>query len=106
MELILILLGIAVYFIPSFIASGRRDAVWIFLFNLFLGWTVICWLIGIIWALASEPEIHTPPVIHNHTTVKPNESVADQLLKLSLLKEKGVITEIEFQRQKDKILQE
>jgi len=41
-----------VYFLPSIIAMarGHHNAVAIFLTNLIFGWTVIGWLIALIWS--------------------------------------------------------
>ena len=50
------LIGIAVflacYFFPSIIAvfRGHHNTLAIFLFNLFLGWTVLCWIGALVWA--------------------------------------------------------
>lgn len=40
------------YFLPSIIAlvRGKRDITAIILLNLFLGWTVIGWVVALIWA--------------------------------------------------------
>ena len=40
------------YFLPSIIALARskRDLLAIFLLNLFLGWSVIGWIVALIWA--------------------------------------------------------
>lgn len=40
------------YFLPSIIALARskRDILAIFLLNLFLGWSVIGWVVALIWA--------------------------------------------------------
>ena len=47
----------AIHFLPTIIAALRhgRSVVGIFLLNLFLGWTVIGWVIALIWALTNEP---------------------------------------------------
>lgn len=52
------------YFLPAIIGHGKRDAAGIFLLNLFLGWTIIGWLIALIWACAAEPypRVHVVPV--------------------------------------------
>ena len=45
-------IGIIIHFIPTIIAF-KRDAAsrWIiFLVNLFFGWTVVVWLVALIWA--------------------------------------------------------
>lgn len=48
----------AIHFLPTIIAALRRgrSLVGIFLLNLFLGWTVIGWIIALIWALTNERE--------------------------------------------------
>lgn len=46
------MIGMVIYFIPSIIAF-RRDAAsrWvIFLVNVFLGWTLLIWIIILIWS--------------------------------------------------------
>jgi hypothetical protein len=52
----LILIGIALYFVPSIIALARhkRQTLAIFLLNLFAGWTVIGWIGALIWAAIKE----------------------------------------------------
>jgi hypothetical protein len=44
--------GFVMYFLPSIIAlaRGKRDIFAIFLLNLFLGWSVIGWVVALIWA--------------------------------------------------------
>jgi len=48
---------LALYFLPTLIASGRHlhNRAPIAVFNLFLGWTFIGWLAALIWAIASPP---------------------------------------------------
>jgi Superinfection immunity protein len=48
----------AIHFLPTIIAALRngRSVVGIFLLNLLLGWTVIGWIIALIWALRDEPK--------------------------------------------------
>lgn len=50
--LILLLVG---HFIPTIIAlaRGHHDGFAIFLTNLLLGWTVIGWVIALIWAVTA-----------------------------------------------------
>lgn len=50
-------IGLAIHFIPTIIAIARRkrNAVWIFLVNLFLGWTVIGWIWALVWSLMTDP---------------------------------------------------
>jgi hypothetical protein len=48
--------GLAMYFLPSLIAFARskRDMTAIFLLNFFLGWSVIGWIIALIWAVKPD----------------------------------------------------
>lgn len=41
------------YFAPAVVAMYRKHphGLWIFLLNLFFGWSVIGWLIALLWAL-------------------------------------------------------
>ena len=49
-----LIFGFLLYFLPSIIGRDKRDAAGIFLVNLFLGWTVIGWIIALIWAVSGE----------------------------------------------------
>ena len=58
---ILILLAL-LHFLPTFIAllRGHHNAFAIFLTNLLLGWTVIGWVVALIWSVtASERRVRT-----------------------------------------------
>jgi hypothetical protein len=48
------------YFLPAIIAHNKRDAAAIFLVNLFFGWTLVGWIIALVWASSAEPR---PPVL-------------------------------------------
>jgi hypothetical protein len=49
-------LPLVMYFLPSIIALARskRDLLSIFLLNLFLGWSVIGWVVALVWALKHD----------------------------------------------------
>jgi hypothetical protein len=47
------------YFLPAIIGRDKRDATGILLFNLFLGWTGIGWIVALVWACAAEPRLPT-----------------------------------------------
>jgi hypothetical protein len=53
-------LPLVMYFLPSLIALARskRDLLSIFLLNFFLGWSVIGWVVALVWALK-----HDVPVV-------------------------------------------
>ena len=52
--------GFLFYFVPTIIAFARskRDVMSIFLLNLFLGWTLIGWVVALVWAAK-----HDVPVV-------------------------------------------
>lgn len=53
---LLVLVGIVVYFIPTIIAfvRNRSNKGAIFCMNFFLGWIFIGWVVGLIWAVSEE----------------------------------------------------
>jgi hypothetical protein len=48
--------GFVMYFLPSIIALARskRDIGGIVLLNFFLGWTMIGWIIALVWAVKTD----------------------------------------------------
>jgi hypothetical protein len=44
------------YFLPSLVAlaKSKRDLLAIFLLNFFLGWTMIGWIVALVWAAKSD----------------------------------------------------
>lgn len=48
--------GFVMYFLPSIIAivRSKRDITAIVLLNLFLGWTMIGWVVCLVWALKTD----------------------------------------------------
>jgi hypothetical protein len=42
------------YFLPSLIGRDKKDALAIFLVNLLFGWTLIGWVLALLWACGSE----------------------------------------------------
>lgn len=55
-----LVLGTLLYFLPSIVGHNKHNAAGIFLLNFFLGWTVIGWVIAMIWACSADPR---PPVL-------------------------------------------
>jgi hypothetical protein len=54
--LILLAISLAIYFIPSIVASNRnhKNVAAIVVLNLFLGWTVLGWVLALVWAVMSN----------------------------------------------------
>jgi len=48
--------GFVMYFLPSIIAFARskRDTSAIVLLNFFLGWTLIGWVVSLVWAAKND----------------------------------------------------
>lgn len=54
-SLLLLLLAIVVYFIPVLVAGFRdhQNRLAILMLNLFLGWTLLGWVVALVWACMS-----------------------------------------------------
>lgn len=108
MEILLVIVGIVIYFIPYFIGSDRRNSAGIFILNLFLGWTLIGWVGALIWALVDDKKItYSDPSKFSQLTGSSSptgSSSVDQIVKLASLRDSGAITEAEYQKEKQKIL--
>lgn len=83
-----------VYFIPTIVAfhKKRKNKEIIFIANALLGWTAVGWILIFLWALFDGEKILTP------------SNNAAELEKFFELKEKGVITEEEFETKKKELL--
>ena len=48
--------GFFMYFLPSIVAllRNKRDTLAIFLLNLFLGWSVVGWIVALVWAAKND----------------------------------------------------
>lgn len=53
----------AIYFLPSIIAGmkKRKNSVDILILNTFLGWTILGWIIALIWALLGKSALPIKP---------------------------------------------
>jgi hypothetical protein len=50
-----IAVGLFLYFVPSMVGLRKTDAVAIFVFNFFLGWTFLGWVLALVWACTKDP---------------------------------------------------
>lgn len=80
---------VIIYFIPTILAINTKNAVGVFLLNLLLGWTVLGWLVSIIWAFIS---------INN----KSNDKRYKELIE-TLKNENNISTETKLPENKKKI---
>jgi hypothetical protein len=61
--LLLLAISIGLYFLPSFVGRKKRNAGAIVALNFFLGWTVIGWIVALVWATTVDPPIATAVVV-------------------------------------------
>lgn len=50
-----IAISVLLYFLPSIVAAKRnhKNMMPVFLFNFFLGWTFLGWVVALVWSFAS-----------------------------------------------------
>jgi hypothetical protein len=126
-----LLIILSLYFIPSIIASARKSssATAIILLNLFLGWTVIGWVVALIWAISSSSKQAPTVIVHNNsqsysqeynaesplpkqqiqpevlsTKLLTQQDKIDHLRQLKQLLDEGILTNEEFNSQKAAVL--
>ena len=96
-QLIIVLVVIPLAFLPAIIALKKNHPykIPIILINIFGGllWGV-GWLIALVWCFII-PEKKTSSI----------DSIADEIEKLYSLKEKGVISEVEFSSKKKELME-
>ena len=90
---------ISVYFLPYRIAhkTNHKQTRAIYILNIFAGWTVIAWIIALIWA-------HTVPSESIHVHSSQAQSNADEIRKYKELYDSGVISLEEFEAKKKHLL--
>jgi len=98
--MILLPMLLFVYLTPTLIALGRRHKALgaILALNIFLGWSLLGWVAALVWAL-TNPKPDQPVVVNTGPS-----NMADELAKLAELRDKGVLTEEEFQARKAALL--
>ena len=93
----ILVIGVIIYFLPGLLARKKNDATIIASLNFFLGWTLIAWVILLVWALTDDK----PPVVfYNQNQL----SKSDEITKFKKLLDEGAITKEEFEKQKENIL--
>lgn len=89
---------VALYFLPYLIANkrGHQQTRAIYILNIFAGWTVVAWIIALIWA-------HTIPNEHIHVH-QAAHSNAEEILQYKKLHDSGVISDEEYKAKKKQLL--
>ena len=111
------LLGLLFYFLPWFVASNRNhvNSGMIGFLNLVFGWTILGWILLMLWAIFGESRnSHTSQNINVNSVAMASFkspqadsspiSSADELTKLSGLLDKVLITKVEFDKMKSKLI--
>ena len=96
---VMLAVAVIIYFLPLIVASLRQhpSAVAIAALDLLAGWTVLGWLAALVWSLSAT--------VTKTTTDSPKPaSSASDLYKLAELREKSLITQDEFEREKAKVI--
>lgn len=104
------ILAPALYLLPTY-EAWKRDhpsLTSIALVNLFLGWSLIGWVVAFAWACKSQEQ----KVVVTQAVAEPPGSpgspgalsTSDELRKLVALRDDGLVTEAEFQAQRAKLL--
>ena len=101
--IVVVILGIALYFLPAIIAYNRKhtNRGIILLLDFLLGWTFLGWAGCLVWAFLDTDKGITVSTTNN---VVSNTNKYEDLEKLMKLKESGVLTEVEFEIEKAKLL--
>jgi hypothetical protein len=74
MGLLLVGISLFMYFLPSLIGSKKKNIGAIIALNFFLGWTVIGWVVALVWALTHDDE-KAPVVIHQPKAVPASSQI-------------------------------
>ena len=63
--LIFFLPMLVLHFLPAIIAGARhaRNFGWILVINIFFSWTVVGWVVALIWALCDAPRYYYVPYV-------------------------------------------
>ncbi|MDB5523588.1 MAG: superinfection immunity protein [Rhizobium sp.] len=107
-----VVVGLAIFLLPSWISLSRdhHNKGPIILVNLFLGFTVVGWLVALIWSVSAVKKnetvvIHSPamvasavPIAQTAPVVVPaaNKTVAERIIDLKGMLDAGAISEAEF----------
>lgn len=107
--LFIIGVGLAIYFIPWIVASGRShpNTVAIFVLNLLGGWTAIGWIAALVWSFTSPAKPAVAVHVPAPAAPEPQDPVAlriGQLERLSKLKAEGALSGEEYEQEKRRLL--
>jgi Superinfection immunity protein len=61
------LISLFLYFLPAFLARNKPNFTGILILNILAGWTLIGWIIALVWALSSGPQPQAAPPLQQAT---------------------------------------
>lgn len=87
-SLVLFFIGAVLYFLPTINGKSRKhpNTDSIFLLNLFLGWTLIGWVVALVWSASAMNK----PAESKSSTTAPEIDRYEALEKLVSMKERGL----------------
>jgi hypothetical protein len=56
--------SISLYFIPAFAGRYKKNRAAIFWLNFLLGWTMVGWIVALVWALTKDAEAPQPVIVN------------------------------------------
>ena len=99
--LIIVVAGLCFYFIPARVGGGKRNEMAIFWLNLLLGWTVIGWVVALVWATTKDEEaVASSGTVTAEKALPPsNVDYQVRVNRLRELRDNGTLTQSEFMEQ-------
>ena len=86
------------YFVPTIIAVAKRNhRTRVILINIFLGWTIVLWILSLVWACKRDEQ--------KTEIVARGASPADEIKKYKDLLDSGAISQEEFEEKKKRLLE-
>ncbi|MFD1466988.1 superinfection immunity protein [Hymenobacter caeli] len=98
--IVAIVVGGVIYFLPAIIGASKRNEMAIFWLNLLLGWSLIGWVVALVWAVSKDTPvpIAASQVIVPIPTPTPLD-LAERTAQLKQLRDQGLLTQEEFMQQ-------
>ena len=112
----LIIFCILIYFLPAIVGCKKQNAYSIFLLNLFLGFTVVGWVVALVWAYTKDPEPKTIVINSDSKSTSQKASDASDIIvekkrglykdleSIKSLFDQNIISEEAYNQQRDSLL--
>ncbi len=96
-----LMFAVVLYFIPAMVAveRGHRNTVAICVLNVLLGWTLLGWVVALVWAFTSNSEQADVSV-----TANTDMATVNDVGLLADMFERGLLTRDEFDEMKRRAL--